>query len=51
MAVKINRVYPLAYMAKEKGKGAAPWSEAEESRLQEEWTASLEEVEEIRSCS
>ena len=38
MAVKINRVYPLAYMAKEKGKGSAPWSEAEEFRLQEEWT-------------
>lgn len=44
MAVKISRVYPLAYMAKEKGKGSAPWSEAEEFRLQEEWTVSLQAV-------
>jgi len=45
MAVKIHRIYPLAFMSKEKGKGTAPWSEAEEFTLQEEWTVSQDDCE------
>lgn len=45
MAVKIQRIYPLAFMSKEKGKGTAPWSEAEEFTLQEEWTVSWDNYE------
>jgi hypothetical protein len=40
MAVKIVKMYPLAYMSREKGQKSAPWSEAEEFVQQEQWSVS-----------
>lgn len=37
MAVRVEKMYPLAFMNKEKGKGVPPWSEAEEYQLQDQW--------------
>ncbi|KAJ9119559.1 hypothetical protein QFC22_003268 [Naganishia vaughanmartiniae] len=35
--VKVTKVFPVAYISTEKGKGASPWSTEEEFRLQDQW--------------
>ncbi|KAJ9094408.1 hypothetical protein QFC21_005947 [Naganishia friedmannii] len=35
--VKVTKVFPMAYISTEKGKGASPWSTEEEFRLQDQW--------------
>lgn len=35
--VRISKVFPLAYITTEKGKGTSPWSAEEEYKLQDEW--------------
>lgn len=40
MDVIIDRLYPVAYTASEKGKMDTPWGEVEERQLQDAWTVS-----------
>jgi breast cancer 2 susceptibility protein len=35
--VRVTKVFPLAYITTEKGKGTSPWSVEEEYKLQDEW--------------
>jgi breast cancer 2 susceptibility protein len=35
--VRVTKVFPLAYITTEKGKGGSPWSAEEEYKLQDEW--------------
>jgi breast cancer 2 susceptibility protein len=35
--IRISKVFPLAYISSEKGKGTSPWSSEEEYKLQDEW--------------
>jgi breast cancer 2 susceptibility protein len=37
LEVRISKVFPLAYITTEKGKGTSPWSAEEEYKLQDEW--------------